>query len=57
MLSSEYEIIIGIITLLAVPQEVDSYHGLCPIEVLETPTDQVRVHVVNLHGEVETSPH
>ena len=30
-----------ILTSLAVPQEVDSYHGLCPIEPLDTPTDQV----------------
>ena len=29
------------LTSLAVPQEVDSYHGLCPIEPLDTPTDQV----------------
>ena len=30
-----------ILNPLAVPQEVDSYHGLCPIEPLDTPTDQV----------------
>lgn len=24
-----------------VPQEVDSYHALCPLEPLDTPTDQV----------------
>ena len=29
------------ISLLAVPQEVDSYHTLCPIEPLDTPTEQV----------------
>ena len=32
---------IELLSLKGVPQEVDSYHTLCPIEPLDTPTDQV----------------
>ena len=39
--SSKLCVDIELLSLKGVPQEVDSYHTLCPIEPLDTPTDQV----------------
>lgn len=39
--TATFKFILSWITSLAVPQEVDSYHSLCPIEPLDNPTDQV----------------